>query len=43
MTALTLVVGNAVPGIELEAAGYQHDLLLDKAVADYTMRHADNR
>ena len=43
MAALAVMVGDAVPGIELEAAGYQHDLLLNKTVADYTMWHADNR
>jgi hypothetical protein len=38
--ALALVVRDAVPGIKLEAAGNQHDVVLDKMVADYTMGHA---
>jgi hypothetical protein len=40
VAALAFVVGDAVPGIELEAAGYQHGGWLDKKAADYTMRHA---
>lgn len=41
--ALALVVRDAMAGVELEAAGDQHGVLLGKSVADYTMRHALHR